>query len=160
MHEARPSSESQRHPPSSAGATVVALHLNTGGRKPLTPVERVSVIAESGIEGDRHARPGRNRTVLLMEQEVLDQLGLKPGDVREQVTVQGLPLGRLAPDTRLRVGTAVLAMAEPCAPCERMNEIRRGLRTELEGRRGRFVRVIRAGSFAVGDSLVVEPPVG
>ena len=138
-------------------AVVVALHLCPASRAPLTAVERVNALIEQGLEGDRHARPKSRRQVLLMEQEVLDRLDLKPGDVREQVTVRGLELSRLEFGARLRVGTAVLEVAGPCAPCERMDEIRLGLRETLDGQRGRFVRVVEAGSFAVGDTLVVEP---
>jgi MOSC domain-containing protein YiiM len=47
-----------------------------------------------------------------------------------------------------------------CAPCERMNELKPGLRHELEGRRGRFFRVVEAGAFAVGDPITLLPPVG
>jgi MOSC domain-containing protein YiiM len=52
----------------------------------------------------------------------------------------------------------VLETGEVCAPCERMNELAAGLRTKLEGRRGRFFRVAAAGSFAVGDPIAAEPP--
>jgi hypothetical protein len=38
-----------------------------------------------------------------------------------------------------------------------MERIRPGLRAALEGRRGRFVRVLSAGTFAVGDPLLIEP---
>ena len=140
--------------------TVVALHLNVGSRQALIAVERVNALLEQGLEGDRHQRTAQGRrTVLLMEQEVLDRFGLPAGAVREQVTVRGLALDSLVFGTRLKVGGAVLEVAGPCAPCERMNEIRPGLRTELEGRRGRFARVVEAGSFAVGDPIAVLPPV-
>jgi MOSC domain-containing protein YiiM len=138
-------------------ATVVALHLCVASRAPLQAVERVTALTESGLEGDRHARSGSRRQVLLMEAEVLETLGLRPGDVREQVTVRGLALGRLAFGTRLQVGAAVLEVAGPCAPCERMNEIRPGLKDVLEGQRGRFVRVVTPGTFSVGDSLTIVP---
>jgi MOSC domain-containing protein YiiM len=45
-----------------------------------------------------------------------------------------------------------------CDPCELMNTIKPGLQQELEGRRGRFVRVVESGSFAVGDAITVLPP--
>jgi len=139
-------------------ATIVALHLSKAARVPLEPVESVTALQERGLQGDRHAKANSRRSVLLMEQEVLDDFGLAPGDVREQVTVKGLALGPLVFGSRLRVGTAVLEVAGPCAPCARMDEIRDGLRAELEGRRGRFVRVVQAGSFAVGDAIEVERP--
>jgi MOSC domain-containing protein YiiM len=140
-----------------AAPTVVSLHLNVGSRKPLVPVERVSALLERGLEGDRHLKPNGRRTVLLMEQEALDHCGLTPGAVREQVTVRGLELMKLASGSRLKIGTALLEVAGPCAPCQRMDELKQGLRAEIEGRRGRFVRVVAAGSFAVGDAITVEP---
>src|SRR5512134_3386303 len=108
--------------------TVVSLHLSIGSRKPLVAVERVNALLEQGIEGDRHLKADGRRTVLLMEQEVLDRLGLAPGAVREQVTVRGLALMALVFGSRLRIGTATLEVAGPCAPCARMDELRPGLR--------------------------------
>ena len=137
-------------------ATVVALHLCKASRAPLVAVPSVNAILEAGLEGDR--RRSRRRQVLLMEQETLDEFGLAPGAVREQVTVRGIELAKLVLGSRIRVGTAVLEVAGMCSPCTRMDELKPGLRRELDGRRGRFVRVIEAGSFAVGDELHVEPP--
>ena len=138
-------------------ATIVALFLCPASRAPLTAVPRVQALANTGLEGDRHAKHGSRRQVLLMPTEILDQLGLEPGDVREQVTVRGLDLDALAAGTRLRVGGALLEVGIPCQPCERMNKIRPGLRETLAGRRGRFVSVVETGGFAVGDPFVVEP---
>ena len=138
--------------------SVVALFVCKASRAPLQPMERVEAILETGLQGDRHAKRDSRRQVLLMEQETLDQLGLAPGQVREQVTVRGLGLERLPFGTRIRVGGALLEVANPCQPCERMEELRAGLKETLVGRRGRFVRVVEAGTFAVGDPLIVEPP--
>ena len=139
-------------------ATVVALHLCTSSRAPLAAVPSVNAVVETGLEGDRHGKRGSRRQVLLMEEETLGEFGLAPGAVREQVTVRGLDLSKLVFGARIRVGGAVLEVAGPCAPCARMDEVKPGLRKSLEGRRGRFVRVVQAGSFAVGDTLHVEPP--
>jgi len=139
-----------------ANPTVVAIHLNVGSREPLVAAPTVTAQPDRGLDGDRSRR--HNRAVLLMEQEVLDRFGLAAGAVREQVTVRGIVLADLAPASRLRVGTAVMEAGGLCAPCERMNEIQPGLRAELEGRRGRFFRVVEAGAFAVGDAITVLPP--
>ena len=138
--------------------TVVALFVSTANRVPLTAKQQVNAVENRGIEGDRHAKPGSRRSVLIMPQEILDSFGLEPGDVREQVTVRGLDVHGLADGTRLRVGAAVLELMKPCAPCERMEELKPGLQVALEGRRGRFARVVTPGAFAVGDVLAVEPP--
>ena len=137
---------------------VVALHLGVASRAPLLAVERVNALLGRGLEGDRHLKPNGSRTVLLVEQEVLERFGLSPGAVREQVTVRGLDLMNLPASSRLRIGGATLEVGEPCAPCGRMEELRPGLRDALQGRRGRFVQVVEAGSFAVGDVIVAEPP--
>jgi MOSC domain-containing protein YiiM len=139
-------------------ATVVALHLSHASRAPLTSVARAEALPDRGLDGDRHAKPGNRRSILVIEQEVLEQHGLAPGDVREQMTVRGIDLGRLVFGSRLKVGTAVLEVAAPCAPCQRMDELRPGLRQQLEGRRGRFVRVVEGGSVAVGDPVQIQPP--
>ena len=138
--------------------TVVALFLGKASRAPLVPVDRVEALEETGLEGDRHAKLNSRRQVLMIEEETLEKLGLEPGEVREQVTVRDLELDQLVFGARIRIGTALLEVAGPCQPCERMNEIRAGLKDTLVGRRGRFVRVVQSGSFAVGDPLIVEPP--
>ena len=136
--------------------TVVAIHLNVGSREPLVAARAVTARPNQGLDGDRSRR--QKRAVLLMEHEVLERFGLAPGAVREQVTVRGMTLADLAPASRLRIGTAVLEAGGMCAPCERMNEIQPGLRAELEGRRGRFFRIVGAGGFAVGDAITILPP--
>ncbi|MFI5371030.1 MAG: MOSC domain-containing protein [Candidatus Eisenbacteria bacterium] len=140
-------------------ASVTSLFLCRSRGVPSDPIVTVTAVVDRGLDGDRHARPGNRRSVLLMEQETVDQLGIRPGDVREQVTVRGLGLMTLAPGSRLRVGGVVLLVGQPCAPCEQMEALRPGLRTELEGRRGRFTTVLQGGTFAVGDTIAVEPPV-
>ena len=139
-------------------ATVVALHASRANRVPLTPLERATVVENRGLEGDRHSLPNNRRALLLMTQESLDEFGLRPGDVREQVTVRGLDLHGLVLGSRLRIGGAVLEVAGLCAPCERMEELGAGLRARLDGRRGRFVRVLEGGDIRVGDAIQVEPP--
>ena len=139
-------------------ATVIALHVCKSSRAPLVSVPSVKAVLETGLDGDRHARLQSRRQVLLVEQEVLDEFGLTPGAIREQVTVRGLGLDKLVFGARLRVGGALLEVAGPCAPCARMDEVQPGLQQALTGRRGRFVRVIETGLFAVGDAIHVEPP--
>lgn len=136
-----------------ATPTVIALHLSTGSRAPLRPAPEAEARPGEGLVGDLARRP--SRAVLLIEQEVLDQFGLAPGAVREQVTVRGIGLAGLPAASRIRIGSALLEAGGMCAPCERMNELQPGLRAALEGRRGRFFRVVEAGRFAVGDAITV-----
>ncbi len=138
-------------------AAVVALFLGKASRAPLARVERARALAGEGLEGDRHARAGNRRSVLLMRLEDLDAFGLAPGDVREQIVVKDLDLYGIAEGTRLRLGDALFEVGGPCAPCARMDELQPGLRQRIDGRRGRFARVIEPGEVAVGQPATVEP---
>jgi MOSC domain-containing protein YiiM len=140
-------------------ATVVALTVfpGPGSRGPAQPVARAEAVAGRGLDGDRHAaRPREHRQLLVVEQEVLDELGLAPGAIREQMTVRGLGLDALAEGATIEIGGARFTVGIPCEPCSRMDEIRPGLRAELDGRRGRFFRVVASGPLAVGDRIVVR----
>lgn len=135
--------------------TVVTVQLCSGHRLPMASRSEVRAVAGLGLEGDFHARGGR-RQVLLIDQEILEALGLEPGQVKENLTVRGLNLQSLPAGTRLRIGSeAVLELTGPCTPCSRMDEIRPGLQAELQGRRGVLARVVTGGVIRVGDP--VEP---
>jgi MOSC domain-containing protein YiiM len=137
----------------SRAGTVVALQLCPGHRLPMASRSEVRAVAGIGLEGDFHARGGR-RQVLLIDLEILDSLGLKPGQVKENLTVRGLNLQGLPAGTRLRVGAeVVLELTGPCTPCVRMDEIRPGLQAELQGRRGVLARVVAGGTIRVGDPV-------
>jgi MOSC domain-containing protein YiiM len=138
-------------------ATVSALFTSPGRKSgKSTPHERVQAVAGHGFEGCAHANPPK-REVLFVSEEHLDGLQLEPGVIRENVTVAGddveqWPIGR-----RVRAGEAVFEITMVCDPCYKMDEIRHGLRKELEGKRGMLARVVQSGAVAVGDELVLEP---
>jgi MOSC domain-containing protein YiiM len=88
-----------------------------------------------------------------MDAETLEELGLPPGVVKENITTRGLDLRRLRTGQRLRVGEAVFEVCLPCQPCWRRDEIRGGLREELRGRRGMLCRVVEAGHIRRGDGI-------
>jgi MOSC domain-containing protein YiiM len=111
-----------------------------------------------GIQGDAHRGPNSIRQVLLEDVEVLRTLGLEPGTIKEQVTVEDVRVNDLAVGTRLVLGAVVLELTKPAGPCSRMDEIRPGLRAELEGCRGVLAKVMVPGTVHVGDGVTVEQP--
>jgi MOSC domain-containing protein YiiM len=114
---------------------------------------RVRALADHGLEGCAHARPGGKRQVLFASTEHLDAVGVEPGRIRENFTVDGVDVHTWPVGQRVRAGTAVFEVTMVCDPCERMDAIRPGLRGELEGRRGMLARVLEEGEVALGDSL-------
>lgn len=137
-------------------ARVVAIQLCPGHREPMRGVAAAELETGIGLTGDKHASPTSQRQVLMADREVLDALGLAPGTIKENLTVEGLDVMGLSPGTRLRLGArAVLEITSVCEPCFRMDEIQPGLRARLAGRRGMNTRVIEGGAITVGDGAVV-----
>ena len=120
-------------------------------------VPTANLVEGVGIEGDQHASAASKRQVLLADKEALDAVGVLPGTIKENVTVEGVDVMRLLTGTRVRLGrSAVLEITAVCEPCFRMDEIRDGLKQELEGRRGMVSRVVQGGTINVGDAITVE----
>ena len=120
-------------------------------------VATANLVADLGIEGDKHASAASKRQVLLADKEALDAVGVLPGTIKENVTVEGVDVMTLPAGTRMRLGrSAVLEITAICEPCFRMDEIREGLRAELDGRRGMVSRVVQGGTINVGDAITIE----
>jgi MOSC domain-containing protein YiiM len=114
--------------------------------------ERVTAIAGEGLEGCAHANPPR-REVLLVSREHLDAVGVEPGAIRENVTVGGADVQSWPIGQRVKVGDALLEITMVCDPCHRMDDLRSGLRAELEDRRGMLAHVVDGGEIALGDTV-------
>ena len=114
--------------------------------------ERLKAISGLGMEGCAHANPPR-REVLFASAEHLDSVGVEPGAIRENLTVTGTDVEQWPVGQRVRVGEAVFEITMVCDPCHRMDELREGLRAELEGKRGMLARVVESGEVAVGDEI-------
>ena len=137
--------------------SIVSIQLCMGHRDPMKSVESAYMRTGYGIEGDRHAVSEGVRTkrqVLLIDQETLDKFELTPGEVRENITTSGIDLHSLAEGQHLTLGDeAVVEITGHCAPCARMDEIRDGYSTALEGHRGMLASVIRGGQISVGHAV-------
>ena len=115
--------------------------------------ERQRAIAGEGFEGCAHANPPR-REVLFASADHLRSVDVEPGAVRENMTVEGMDVQQWPIGQRVRVGKdAVFEITMVCDPCHRMDELRDGLRAELDGKRGMLARVVEDGEVAVGDEL-------
>ena len=140
-----------------AQGTIVSIYLCTGHRDPMKSVESADMTAGFGIEGDRHAVSEGVRTarqVLIMDEETLGKFSLSSGDVRENITTSGIDMHTIEAGQRVSLGdSAVVEITGFCTPCARMDEIRDGLRVELEEQRGMLATVIQSGSISVGDAV-------
>src|SRR6186997_218435 len=115
--------------------------------------ERRQVIAGQGLEGCAHANPPK-REVLFVSAEHLESVGVEPGAIRENLTVQGTDVEQWPIGQRVKVGDeAVFEITMVCDPCHRMDELRDGLREELQGKRGMLARIVESGEGAGGGEI-------
>ena len=113
--------------------------------------ERVLAVENQGLDGCA-ANPPR-REVLLASKQHLDAVGVAPGAIRENVTVEGADVQTWPVGQRVKVGAAVLEITMVCDPCHRMDELREGLRAEIDGKRGMLAHVVEGGEIALGDPI-------
>jgi MOSC domain-containing protein YiiM len=135
-------------------AQITHLYLKPGHKQPMTEVQEATADDGQGLVGDL-SYGVKKRQILLIEQETLEAFGLEPGQIRENVTVRGIHLAGLEPGSRLQAGLVVLEVTGDCAPCQFIEDIRNGLRSEIEGRRGTFCRVVSGGRLRPHDPIQI-----
>jgi len=122
-------------------------------RLPMEELSEILAVEDSGFESCAHARPGGKRQVLLVDNETLQLMEIRPGIIRENITTTGLNVNGLALGQQLRVGGARMEVTAVCTPCDLMEKIRPGLRRELRGRRGMLCRILAGGTVRQGDPI-------
>ena len=137
-------------------AEILSLFQCLAHGEPMRDFDEVLAIENKGFQDCVHGRRGSTRQVLLMDLETLEEFGIAPGRVRENITTRGIALGTLPLGQRLRAGEALLEVTKPCTPCHQMDEIRQGLQEAIRGRRGLLCRVVESGRIRRGDRVELE----
>ena len=138
-------------------AEVLHLFKSLARGEPVREFSEVWAIENKGFQGCLHGRRESSRQVLLMDIETLEEFGVVPGSVKENITTRGIALAGLAKGQYLRAGEALLEVTKPCTPCYQMDEIRNGLQEAIRGRRGILCRVVASGKICCGDQVgIVE----
>ena len=140
---------------------VVSLQVHEGHGMPMRAVAEAHARVGGGILGDSHVDRTK-RAVTVVDLSTHASVGVKPGDLREQIPGEGLPtLGDLAAGTQLRIGAITLRVNGPCDPCTHIGEMNGvadpdEFQSMLEGRRGLVCNVLVAdGPVRVGDEVSV-----
>jgi MOSC domain-containing protein YiiM len=132
---------------------VSAVWVSPGRGEAMEARGEAKATAGHGLEGDAHARPGTKRQVLFVSADHLRAVGVDPGAVKENFTVEGADVQAWPVGQRVRAGAAVFEISMVCDPCSNMELIRPGLQAELEGRRGMLAEVVEGGRVAAGDAV-------
>ncbi len=128
--------------------------------------ERVELIANHGIQGDKKAGGNPERHLNIMTRETLDQLAREgfmtaPGQMGEQIVVSGLDMNALNPGDRVQLGeSAVVQIVKPRTGCAKFKTVQGHEPAEAVNRLGIMATVIAGGSIGVGDPVrvVVSEP--
>lgn len=125
------------------------------------PLDKANLVVNKGIQGDSKGVP--NRQLNLMSADTLAALadeGYKtaPGDMGEQIVVDGMLIETLEKGTILEIGDggARVEIIKLREGCDRFAGIQQ--KTDFSGRLGVLAKVLTAGEIAVGSEIrVVEP---
>ncbi|MSP78307.1 MAG: hypothetical protein EXR67_01945 [Dehalococcoidia bacterium] len=136
---------------------VAAMFLCVKRAAPLRQIQQARALLGYGLEGDVHTkrRLDAPNQVLVIDTASLAAQGLKPGDLREQITVDFPPLHGLPAGSLLRIGNAVLQISGHCVPCTHIGDLLQmpdsaAFKKSLEKRRGMLCAIVSVD----GDGLV------
>ncbi len=152
------------------------IYLRPGRGVRAVAVATATALASRGLEGDRGASRastatgGGKRQVTLIQAEHLPVIAGWAGravdatDLRRNLVVSGVNLlAQRSPfadqPLHVRIGReVVIAITGPCEPCSKMEALLGpGGYNAMRGHGGTTARVLRGGTIAVGDTVVVEP---
>lgn len=125
------------------------------------PVDRATLTAGHGIEGDAHAGPW-HRQVSLLSQESVDKMtalgaeGLVPGVFAENLTTEGISLYTIPVGTLLQAGPCVLRVTQIGKECHQHCEVYQRVGRCVMPTEGIFAEVLTGGELRPGDPIGIR----
>ncbi len=152
--------------------TLLHIHLASAASQPMRSLERATLLAGVGIEGDRYAaRTGTyspkhhvDRQITLIETETLDALArdfgipFSPAEHRRNLTTRGVPLNHLV-GRYFRVGECVLFGGRLNVPCRYLEDlVGKKVFKPLLNRSGLNCRIVVGGRLHPAAAIVPCDP--
>ncbi len=138
----------------------VCISRNKGERK--TPVDRVRLLPNHGIEGDAHAGDWHRQVSLLAQESIekMQRLGLSvgAGDFAENITTSGIDLPSLPIGAKLHMGEVTLEVTQIGKECHARCAIFYQAGDCVMPKEGIFARVLQGGGIKAGDTIEVRMP--
>ncbi len=129
------------------------------------PADSVELIAGHGIKGDRKAgrNPKRHINIVSMNTvETLRDIGfqVKPGELGEQLVVDGIDVMDLPIGTQIQLGdSAIIELTMERTSCEWLELIHGQSKDDATGQLGMLASVIASGTIHIGDDVRVLTPI-
>jgi len=120
------------------------------------PLNSANLVAGYGIEGDRKGgNPKRNLNIMSFETlEELRREGFRtqPGEMGEQLVIQGLDVDELKTGDRFQIGEqACIEVVSQRTGCDHFERIQGKSPQQAAGRMGVMAKVVASGTIFVGD---------
>jgi MOSC domain-containing protein YiiM len=149
-----------------------SINISGSGGVPKLPIKEVFVRFE-GVEGDfnkfRMEKKGGDirRAISIFSLERIVQLQeeghpIDIGTAGENFTIEGIDWSRMEVGMIIRLGSALIRLSEPCAPCSKIggsfmeNEFSRIDQNKRKGWSRWSASVIEEGTVSVGDTVYLE----
>lgn len=116
-------------------------------------VERLTLVAGAGIDGDRHRDPASPRQLLLASSATYADFDLAPHALRENLLLD-TPIDALPSGTVLQIGSEVqVRLMFACEACGRLDLHGARVAARIGARRGVLARVVQSGVIRTGDMV-------
>jgi MOSC domain-containing protein YiiM len=124
------------------------------------PVESAELVSGHGLRGDSHAGRDPDRQVSLFAAETLHRIQNEGFEISAEslsanLLTENIDLDSLKPGARLRIGEAIIEIAEARRPCRSITKIDNRLPKRLYGQCGQVGRIVKSGVARVGDEVEV-----
>jgi MOSC domain-containing protein YiiM len=137
--------------------TLVSVNTNATKQFKKLPQVEGQLVADFGLQGDRHAgRPERQVSILNAEtvRELAERgMPVAPGILGENITVEGVPVMDLPSGARLKIGDAELEITGDRPACKEMLDVHADALRLMVGRSGKMARVVKGGTVRPGDPI-------
>ncbi len=129
------------------------------------PLQRATLVARHGIEGDAKASRGKRQLNVMLAEDVerlrAEGFHAATGELGEQLVIVGLSPDAAVPGACLRLGdSAVVELVELRTPCGRFARVQGQPAAVAAGRIGFMARVVVGGEIAVGSPAMVVAAAG
>ncbi|MEH2155013.1 MGMT family protein [Nostoc sp.] len=120
---------------------------------PMVELNTLNLKLNHGIEGDINAEPISPRQVLIVRYEDIANLSIQPGELRENIVIQGREIDKFIPGSLLHFESgAAIRLTFYCEPCKRIAHLVESLKS-IQGKRGILGVVIKSGKIKVGSNF-------
>jgi MOSC domain-containing protein YiiM len=132
---------------------LTSLSLRPPGSAAPQAVEQLVLVADAGIDGDRHRDPASPRQLLLASSATYADFDLASHALRENLLLD-TPIDALPSGTVLQIGDgAQVRLMFACEACGRLDLHGAHVAARIGAQRGVLARVVRGGAIHAGDTV-------